>query len=88
VHAVRNSALREGTIVHDAVSLSREVVFNSVSATCIALALTILLQNNNYLPELGPAPSLGGFTVFHVLAAMVAGVIWSGLVLLWRTIQR
>ncbi len=88
VSAVRSSALREGTIVHDAVSLAREVVFNAIAGMCIALVLTILLANHHRLPELGPAPSLGGITVFHVLAAMAAGVIWSGLVLLWRTIQR
>jgi|LNFM01.1.fsa_nt_gb hypothetical protein len=85
---MRSAALREGTIVHDAVSLFRETIFNAIVGSIIALGLTVPLHNNNYLPELGPAPSLGWFTVFHLLAAIAAGVIWSGTVLLWRTTQR
>ncbi len=84
----RRAALQEGTIVYDAVWLFRETIFNSIMGSIIALSLTVPLHNNNYLPELGPAPSLGWFTVFHLLGVMTAGVIWSGLILLWRTIQR
>ena len=38
--------------------------------------------------ELGPSASLGGISVIQVVAAVVAGVIWASVVLLWRTLQR
>ena len=88
LRGVRTAFGREGSMMADASEMAGCVVSNALRGASVTFATSIVLLGLHRLPDLGPAPAIGGISLFHVVAAMVAGVIWAGVALAWRTMQR